>query len=125
MYTLLIVDDEEIEREGMAQFIPWDSYEIKVVSTARNGAEGLEKIAKFRPDLAIVDIKMPVMNGLEATKIIRESNTEIPIIMQTAYAFSSDKENAMNAGATEVLVKPITLSILRTTLSKYLPDLQW
>ena len=45
MYTLLIVDDEEIEREGMAQFIPWDSYEIKVVSTARNGAEGLEKIA--------------------------------------------------------------------------------
>ena len=50
MYTLLIVDDEEIEREGMAQFIPWDSYEIKVVSTARNGAEGLEKIAKFRPD---------------------------------------------------------------------------
>ncbi|MFR8283100.1 MAG: hypothetical protein ACLU9R_04185 [Faecalibacterium sp.] len=43
MYTLLIVDDEEIEREGMAQFIPWDSYEIKVVSTARNGAEGLEK----------------------------------------------------------------------------------
>ena len=125
LYTLLIVDDEEIEREGMAQFIPWDSYEMKVVSTARNGAEGLEKIAKYRPDLAIVDIKMPVMNGLEATKIIRESNTEIPIIMQTAYAFSSDKENAMNAGATEVLVKPITLSILRTTLSKYLPDLQW
>lgn len=73
----------------------------------------------------LMDIKMPVMNGLEATKIIRESNTEIPIIMQTAYAFSSDKENAMNAGATEVLVKPITLSILRTTLSKYLPDLQW
>ena len=125
MHTLLIVDDEEIEREGMAQFIPWDTYKMKVVGTARNGAEGLEKIAKYKPDLAIVDIKMPVMNGLEATKIIRESNTEIPIIMQTAYAFSSDKENAMNAGATEVLVKPITLGILRTTLSKYLPDLQW
>ena len=61
----------------------------------------------------------------KAMQIIRESNTEIPIIMQTAYAFSSDKENAMNAGATEVLVKPITLGILRTTLSKYLPDLQW
>ena len=119
------MDDEEIERAGMAQFIPWDTYGMKVVGTARNGAEGLEKIAKYKPDLAIVDIKMPVMNGLEATKIIRESNTEIPIIMQTAYAFSSDKENAMNAGATEVLVKPITLSILRTTLSKYLPDLQW
>ena len=43
----------------------------------------------------------------------------------TAYAFSSDKENAMKAGATEVLVKPITLGVLRGTLSKYLPDLQW
>lgn len=47
MYTLLIVDDEEIEREGMAQFIPWDSYEIKVVSTARNGAEGVGKNRKI------------------------------------------------------------------------------
>ena len=80
---------------------------------------------QHRASAILMDIKMPLMNGLEATKIIRESNTEIPIIMQTAYAFSSDKENAMKAGATEVLVKPITLSILRTTLSKYLPDLQW
>ena len=80
---------------------------------------------QYRASAILMDIKMPLMNGLEATKIIRESNTEIPIIMQTAYAFSSDKENAMKAGATEVLVKPITLSILRTTISKYLPDLQW
>ena len=49
MYTLLIVDDEEIEREGMAQFIPWDSYEIKVVSTARNGAEGLQNSGLTSP----------------------------------------------------------------------------
>ena len=92
---------------------------------AWNGREAVEIFRANRPCMILMDIKMPVMNGLEATKIIRESNTEIPIIMQTAYAFSSDKENAMNAGATEVLVKPITLSILRTTLSKYLPDLQW
>ena len=45
--------------------------------------------------------------------------------MQTAYAFSSDKENAMTAGASEVLVKPITLSILRNTLTKYFPELVW
>lgn len=49
MHTLLIVDDEEIEREGMAQFIPWDSYEMKVVGTARNGAEGLEKSKSTGP----------------------------------------------------------------------------
>lgn len=44
MHTLLIVDDEEIEREGMAQFIPWDTYEMKVVGTARNGAEVWKKL---------------------------------------------------------------------------------
>ena len=94
------------------------------IEWAKNGQELFQQHQE-RTKAMLMDIKMPVMNGLEATKIIRESNTEIPIIMQTAYAFSSDKENAMNAGATEVLVKPITLSILRTTLSKYLPDLQW
>ena len=97
------------------------------IQWAKNGEEIVALFKEYGNEAKaiLMDIKMPVMNGLEATKIIRESNTEIPIIMQTAYAFSSDKENAMNAGATEVLVKPITLSILRTTLSKYLPDLQW
>ena len=97
------------------------------IEWARNGEEMVQLFKQHHEKVKamLMDIKMPVMNGLEATKIIRESNTEIPIIMQTAYAVSSDKENAMNAGATEVLVKPITLGILRTTLSKYLPDLQW
>lgn len=97
------------------------------IEWARNGEEMVQLFKQHHEKVKamLMDIKMLVMNGLEATKIIRESNTEIPIIMQTAYAFSSDKENAMNAGATEVLVKPITLGILRTTLSKYLPDLQW
>ena len=95
------------------------------IEWAKNGEEMVQLFQEHqhRASAILMDIKMPLMNGLEATKIIRESNTEIPIIMQTAYAFSS--ENAMKAGATEVLVKPITLSILRTTLSKYLPDLQW
>ena len=64
------MDDEEIEREGMAQLIPWDAYEMKVAGTARNGAEGLKKIAKHKPDLAIVDIKMPVMNGIEMIRSV-------------------------------------------------------
>ena len=89
------------------------------IEWAKNGEEMVQLFQEhqYRASAILMDIKMPLMNGLEATKIIRESNT--------AYAFSSDKENAMKAGATEVLVKPITLSILRTTLSKYLPDLQW
>ena len=49
----------------------------------------------------------------------------LPVIMQTAYAFSTDRENAIKSGASEVLVKPITLSTLRNCLSSYLPRLEW
>ena len=92
---------------------------------AKNGKEAVAYALSHNPDAVLMDIKMPVMDGIEALKEIRLHTDSLPVIMQTAYAFSSDKENAMNAGATEVLVKPITLGILRTTLSKYLPDLQW
>lgn len=97
------------------------------IQWAKNGEEIVALFKEYGKEAKaiLMDIKMPVMNGLDATKIIREENKEIPIIMQTAYAFSSDKENAMNAGASEVLVKPITLSILRGTLTKYFLELVW
>ena len=97
------------------------------IQWAKNGEEIVALFKEYGKEAKaiLMDIKMPVMNGLDATKIIREENKEIPIIMQTAYAFSSDKENAMNQAASEVLVKPITLSILRGTLTKYFPELVW
>ena len=87
---------------------------------AKNGEEMVGLFKENRGKTAAI-----LMNGLEATKIIREEEKELPIIMQTAYAFTADRENAMAAGASEVLVKPITLSALRTCLSKFLPQLQW
>ncbi|WP_291528551.1 response regulator [Bacteroides sp. UBA939] len=94
---------------------------------AKNGEEMINLFKENRDKTAaiLMDIKMPVMNGLDATKIIREEDKELPIIMQTAYAFTADRESAMQAGASEVLVKPITLNALRTCLSKFLPQLQW
>ena len=94
---------------------------------AKNGEEMLNLYREHTQDAhaILMDIKMPVMTGLDATVIIRKENQNIPIIMQTAYAFSTDKENAMKCGATEVLVKPITLSILRNCLTNYFPQLKW
>ena len=94
---------------------------------AMNGEEMVKLFHDNRgkTEAILMDIKMPIMNGLEATKIIREVDTELPIIMQTAYAFTSDRDNAMQCGASEVLVKPITLSALRNCLSRYLPRIQW
>ena len=118
---ILIAEDVESNYK-LLEIILKKEYELL---WAKNGKEAVDYALERHPDAVLMDIKMPVMNGLDATKIIREENKEIPIIMQTAYAFSSDKENAMNAGASEVLVKPITLSILRGTLTKYFPELVW
>lgn len=94
---------------------------------AKNGSEAVDLFLEYQSEIAaiLMDIKMPLMNGLEATQIIRGHDADIPIIIQTAYAFSTDRENALRAGASEVLVKPITLSILRTSISTYFPDIQW
>jgi len=94
---------------------------------ARNGEEIIQLFRENGKEAQaiLMDIKMPIMTGLETTTVIRSEDKEIPIIMQTAYAFSSDRENAMRCGATEVLVKPITLGILRGCLSNYLPNITW
>lgn len=94
---------------------------------AKNGEEAVRLFNEKKESIEaiLMDIKMPLMNGLDATVLIRKETPDLPIIMQTAYAFSSDRERAMQCGASDVLVKPTTLNILRTTLSRYLPRLQW
>lgn len=94
---------------------------------AKNGIEIIKLFQEHRENAKaiLMDIKMPLMTGIEATVEIRKEDKEIPIIMQTAYAFNSDKEIAMRSGATRVLVKPITLNILRDCLSEYIPNLIW
>ena len=124
MYTLLIVDDEEIEREGMAQFIPWDSYEIKVVSTARNGAEGLEKIAKFRPDLAIVDIKMPVMNGIEMIRQAKKQYPDMTFVVLSGYGDYEFTSQAMELGVRHYILKPCDESKMIPVLNKAFAELE-
>lgn len=124
MYTLLIVDDEEIEREGMAQFIPWDSYEIKVVSTARNGAEGLEKIAKFRPDLATVDIKMPVMNGIEMIRQAKEQYPDMTFVVLSGYGDYEFTSQAMELGVRHYILKPCDESKMIPVLNKAFAELE-
>lgn len=94
---------------------------------AKNGEDivNLFEENRDKAEAILMDIKMPIMNGLDATVIIRKKDKELPIIMQTAYAFTADREKALECGASEVLVKPITLSALRTCLSRYLPKLVW
>ena len=125
MFKVLIAEDEPPIMRMIKSTLETVDSDFKVTECCINGKNAVEKLKNEDFDIVITDIKMPIMNGLEATRIIREEGASLPIIMQTAYAFSSDRENAMQAGASEVLVKPITVSALRGCLSSYFPEIKW
>lgn len=106
MYKLLIVDDEEIEREGMAQFIPWQDYDIELVGTAANGVEGLDKIQACKPDIVLTDIKMPVMDGLEMIRRAGVDFPELEFIVLSGYGEYEFTSQAMAAGIRHYILKP-------------------
>ena len=85
---------------------------------AKNGKEAVEKMKAGHFDLVLMDIKMPIMDGLEATKAIREFNTDVPIVALTANAFDSDRQAAMDAGCNDFLSKPVSSDICLETLKK-------
>lgn len=86
---------------------------------AKDGVEAIEMYKQYQPDLILMDVKMPRMDGLEATHIIRSYSKEIPIIALTAYAFEADKELALEMGCNDFVAKPILERALRKALDKY------
>ena len=86
---------------------------------AKNGREAVDFAMEHKPDAILMDIKMPVMDGLTATAEIRKFNAELPIIALTAHVFENDRLTAMDAGCNEYLVKPIDRAKLIAVLKKY------
>ena len=80
MEKLLIVDDEEIELDGMAELIDWPSYGYELVGTAINGKRGLALIQEKQPDIVITDIKMPVMDGLAMIRAAQEQHVAQQVV---------------------------------------------
>lgn len=87
---------------------------------AKNGQEAIELFQKENPDVVLMDIKMPVMDGYEATRKIKKLDKKIPIIAQTAYAMSDEEDQCRAAGCDEYLVKPIKPIKIILSISKYL-----
>lgn len=87
---------------------------------ATNGREAVEMFEAEQPDLIFMDIKMPEMDGLEATRLIRKQSSVIPIIALTAFAYESDKEMALNAGCTDFMTKPFSRIDLHKILKTYI-----
>lgn len=109
--VVLIVEDEELMRNNLAMIL---KRKVKEVIVAENGKEGLEKYIERMPDIVITDLAMPVMDGSEMTRLIREKNAESCVIVVTAY--SEDQHPC--EGATHRLMKPLMKDRLLEAMSE-------
>ena len=120
MRKVLIVDDELLARRMLKESIVWEEYGYSICGEAANGKDGLEKAVQLRPDMNFVDIKMPVIDGFEATREIRKLSLDVPIIAVTAFAYASDEQRAMENGFAGYMAKPISAPQLRQQIAAIL-----
>jgi two-component system sensor histidine kinase/response regulator len=118
---VLIIDDEEIMREGCRQILLTNGYEINAAESARTG---LELVRSASPDIVLLDIRMPGMNGLETIEHILEIDPRIIIIMITGYATIDYAVESIKNGAFDFLAKPFTPDDLRLTVGRGLEKRQ-
>jgi len=106
MSKILIVEDNEMNRDMLSRRLERKGFEVVM---AEDGKKGVDMSKSENPDLILMDLSLPIMDGWEATSTIKsEENTrDIPIIVLTAHAMSGDREKALEAGADEYDTKPI------------------
>ena len=117
--NILVGEDSDVNYLIIEKLIG-EEYQLK---RAVNGAEVISMFQEMHPDLVLIDLKMPVMNGLDATRIIRSISKEIPIIAQTAYTFDYDREIVMEAGCNAFISKPYEKKQIIQLLKEQLNDL--
>jgi len=101
---ILIADDHALLRRGLATLLGFNK-DIAVVGDAKNGEEAVKAAIKLKPDVVVMDLSMPVMDGVEATRQIREALPDTHVLILTSYSTSVDVSRAMEAGASGAFVK--------------------
>ncbi len=115
--TILIAEDEEFNFLYLREILaPTNATILQAI----DGEMAVQICMNSPVDLVLMDVKMPKMSGLEATKKIRSFNLHIPVIAQTAYAMVEDVEKCLGAGCTDYLTKPISSKVLLNLIDKYL-----
>jgi two-component system cell cycle response regulator DivK len=118
---ILVVEDQEDNRRIIRDLLMSVGYEL---IEALDGAEGVRLAESERPDLILMDIQLPVLDGHEATRRIKQNPAlrQIPIIVVTSYALSGDDQKAMAAGSDGYVAKPFSPRQLLATIRKFLPE---
>jgi DNA-binding NarL/FixJ family response regulator len=124
---VLIADDHQLFREGLVNLIS-SAPDIEVIAEAKDGKEATEKAQKLKPDVVLIDIGMPVMNGIEATRIIKKENPKIKVIAVSMHSDRQFVKGVLEAGADGYLLKNCTyrqlIDAVQSVISgkKYLSD---
>lgn len=126
MYRVLIVEDEDIIRKGIAYTMDWVGMGCTIVGEAANGREGLEKIKELAPDIVLVDIMMPVMDGIEMIRRAGEDdgNSDLKTIILTSYADFDYAKKAINLGVSAYLMKPVDEEELKASIAKVISEIE-
>lgn len=119
MKKILLVEDNQVNRELVREMLEGDEFEV---FEAENGLEALHMLPQTSPDLVLLDIQMPVLDGIAAIKQLRQKPqyADLPVVALTAYAMVGDKERVFAAGFTGYLSKPIERKALLAEIHQHL-----
>lgn len=123
MYQMMIIDDETIVREGLRHLINWEDYQFEICAEGTDGFDGLEKVLMHKPDLVLVDVKMPGINGLELIRQAKEKGYCGTFIILTGYSDFEFAKTAISLGVRDYLLKPIDEDELASNLEKIYREL--
>lgn len=118
MFKVLIADDEPMIREGLKSLIDWADYGFEIAGTAANGKEAADKQKELQPDLILVDIRMPIMDGLEAIAEMRRTGADCHIVILSGYAEFDYARQAIAMGVDGYLLKPIDEEELESCVAR-------
>ena len=124
MYKLLIVDDEQIERQGLKMMIERLLTNVKVVAEAASGREAIEAIHQHNPDIVTMDIKMPGIDGLEAARHITKSHPAAKIVIFSAYDTFSYAQEAIQLGVKDYVLKPYSKDEVVKVLTRVINEIE-
>jgi DNA-binding NarL/FixJ family response regulator len=110
-HTILIADDNLFIREALCRVFEREE-DLDVCGEAENGREAVDKAQELHPDLILLDLSMPMMNGLDATRILKQMMPEVPVIMFSAYSDSFAAKEALSAGVSALVSKFEHISVL-------------
>ncbi|HHW67838.1 response regulator [Defluviitalea raffinosedens] len=123
MHKILIADDEQIVLDSLQFVIGKNFKDAEIVSSVYSGKEAIEDADKYRPDIVIMDIKMPGINGIEAIEEIKKSNPDTKFILLTAFDKFDYAKQAINLGVSEYLLKPVNKTKIVQTLKKVMDEI--